>query len=205
MAGDATLPEKPVVLTFDDGYANLMPNVDPIMLERHWPYTVFLVSDRVGGRNEWVVQGGYEPTELLGWRQIYEMHRNGCASFQPHTATHPNLSTISAHLIRDELVRSRESLEQRLQLPMKTLCYPYGGYTDTVVDIAREAGYQQAVTTDFGRVRVGDDPMRLPRISIYHVPPISLTYGPAGMNFDWRVQKRADSRPVVAAAPERGG
>ena len=68
-------------------------------------------------------------------------------------------------------------LGQALQAPMHVLCYPYGSHNSAVVDAAREIGYTLAVTTEFGRVRPGDDPLRLPRISVYHVPPLSLTYG----------------------------
>jgi peptidoglycan/xylan/chitin deacetylase (PgdA/CDA1 family) len=196
LASNRPLPGKPIVLTFDDGYANLLTNVDPILSARKWPYTVFLVSDLVGRRNEWVASEGYDPTPLLCWGQIDEMRRNGCARFQPHTATHANLGQLSSERIRDEVTRARQALEDRLQEPMETLCYPYGGYTDAVVRIAQDAGYRRAVTTDFGRVRQGDDPMRLPRVSIYHVPPVSLTYGIGTLNFDWRLQTRTDNRPA---------
>ena len=63
------------------------------------------------------------------------------------------------------------------------------------MDMAGEVGYTQAVTTEFGRVRKTDHPLRLPRISVYHVPPISLTYGIRPLNFRWRLETRKDERP----------
>jgi hypothetical protein len=78
---------------------------------------------------------------------------------------------------------------------MRTLCYPYGSHDDTVCRLAAEAGYTTAVTTEFGRARLGDDPLRLPRISVYHVPPVSLTYGIGPLNFKWRLETRKDTRP----------
>ena len=78
---------------------------------------------------------------------------------------------------------------------MTTLCYPYGSFNEGVMDMAGEVGYTQAVTTEFGRVRDTDHPLRLPRISVYHVPPFSLTYGIRPLNFRWRLETRKDERP----------
>jgi len=193
--GEAALPPKPVLLTFDDGYANLASNVHPLLHELGFPYTVFLVSERVGGANDWVAPEGYEPTPLLAWDEILRMQRDGGVDFQAHTASHRYLTRLPADEARREMVSDKDALEQRLQTPMTTLCYPYGDHDDAVVALAREAGYTQAVTTEFGRVRRADDPLRLPRISVYHVPPVSLTYGIGPLNFRWRLESRKDTRP----------
>ena len=88
-AGTYSLPPKPVVLTFDDGYANLKTNVHPLLREMGFPYTVFLVSERVGKTNDWVVPDGYEATPLLTWADLREMQADGGVAFEAHTATHP--------------------------------------------------------------------------------------------------------------------
>ena len=123
------------------------------------------------------------------------MQTDGGVAFEAHTATHPKLAGIGPGEARREMVESKDALEQRLQAPIRTLCYPYGSFNDAIMDIAGEAGYTQAVTTEFGRVRLSDNPLRLPRISIYHVPPVSLTYGIGPLNFRWRLQSRKDARP----------
>ena len=193
-AGAAPLPPKPVLLTFDDGYANLRTNVHPLLHELEFPYTVFLVSERIGGTNDWVASEGYEPTPLLTWAEVLAMQADGGVDFQPHTATHPRLADLPDEAARRELVAGRETLEQRLGQPMQTLCYPYGSHSGATQRLAGEAGYTRAVTTDFGRVRRGDDALRLPRISVYHVPPVSLTYGIGSLNFRWRLESRKDTR-----------
>ncbi|MEO7718068.1 MAG: polysaccharide deacetylase family protein [Capsulimonas sp.] len=196
MAGDAALPAKPVLLTFDDGYANLLTNVHPLLRKMNFPYTVFLVSERIGKTNDWVIAEGYEATPLLDWTQIHEMNEWDGVSFQAHTATHPHLNRIAPDQLRHEIYNSKQQLEQQLQHPMDVLCYPYGHLSDEVVDETRAAGYAMAVTTDFGRVRQNDDLLRLPRISVYHVPFLSLTYGIGPLNFDWRLRTRKDGRTV---------
>ena len=194
-AGTESLPPKPVLLTFDDGYANLRQNVHPILRELGFVYTVFLVSEKVGKTNDWVERDGYEPTPLLSWAEIEEMQSEGGVEFEAHTATHPHLGDIPAAEARCEMVDSKDALEQRLNKPMNTLCYPYGSFNEGVMDMAGEVGYTQAVTTEFGRVRGTDHPLRLPRISVYHVPPVSLTYGIGPLNFRWRLETRKDARP----------
>ena len=194
-AGKAALPAKPVLLTFDDGYANLKTNVHPLLCELGFPYTVFLVSERVGQTNDWVTNEGYEATPLLTWKEIQEMQADGTVVFEAHTATHPHLPDIGPAETRRELGVCKEALEQKLQKPITTLCYPYGHVNEAVQNITGELGFTQAVTTEFGRVRAEDSPLRLPRISVYHVPPFSLTYGIGPLNFRWRLESRKDARP----------
>ncbi len=193
-AGTASLPPKPVLLTFDDGYLNLKTNVHPLLAELGFCYTVFLVSERVGKTNDWVVPEGYEPTPLLSWPEITEMQRDGHVSFEAHTATHPKLAEISPGDARREMEVSKDALEQKLQAPISVLCYPYGSVSGGVIEAAAELGYAQAVTTEFGRARPADNPLCLPRISVYHVPPFSLTYGVGAWNFRWRLESRKDTR-----------
>jgi peptidoglycan/xylan/chitin deacetylase (PgdA/CDA1 family) len=194
-AGTFAMPPKPVLLTFDDGYLNLKTNVHPLLGGLDFRYTVFLISERVGKTNDWVAPEGYDPTPLLSWNDIAEMQQGSQVSFEAHTATHPKLSSLSPADARREMAGSKEELEQRLQAPISVLCYPYGDVSDSVADIAADLGYAQAVTTEFGRARPADNPLRLPRISVYHVPPVSLTYGIGPLNFRWRLESRKDTRP----------
>lgn len=194
-AGLAPLPPRPVLLTFDDGYLNLKTNVHPLLRSLGFPYTVFLVSKLVGKTNAWVAAEGYEPTPLLDWPDILAMQADGGVEFEGHTQTHPRLADLPDADVRREVTSSKSALEQKLGRPLTTLCYPYGSVSDRVAEIAAEAGYTQAVTTEFGRARAFDNPLRLPRISVYHTPYLSLTYGIGPLNFRWRLQTRKDTRP----------
>lgn len=195
MQGGRPLPPHPVLLTFDDGYANLWDNVHPLLRDLGMSYTVFLVSGKVGKTNDWVAAEGYEPTPLLTWAQIRRMQADGGVSFQAHTVSHPHLTRLKLSEARHEMADCKTALEQELQSAVSVLCYPYGDVDDTVAEAARELGYKIAVTTQTGRVRLGDDPLRLPRLSVYHVPPLSLSYGVGILNFWWRVKTWKDKRP----------
>lgn len=201
IAGRRPLPRRPVMLTFDDGYANLYDNVHPLLRELDYPYTVFLVSDKVGLTNDWVAAEGYEQTPLLTWQRIREMQQDGGVDFQAHTATHPRLTRLPPGEARHEMAACKDRLEQEMQTPIRVLCYPYGDVNDAVAAMARDVGYTQAVTTQTGRVRWGDDPLRLPRLSVSHVPPLSLTYGIGTLNFWWRVRSWKDRRPPATFRP----
>jgi peptidoglycan/xylan/chitin deacetylase (PgdA/CDA1 family) len=191
----APLPPKPILLTFDDGYQNVLTNAHPTLLEADWPYAIYLVSERIGGRNEWVEPEGYEATPLLREDEIRELLASPLVTLGAHTATHPKLDQLSLDEARDEFVRSKTQLEERFQRPMTHFCYPYGHFNDAVVERVREAGYLTATTTQHGRVNAtGEDLLRLPRVSIYQVPPFSLTYGPGALNFRWRVESCKDKR-----------
>jgi peptidoglycan/xylan/chitin deacetylase (PgdA/CDA1 family) len=196
--GARPLPPRPILLTFDDGYANLWDNVHPLLRSLGFPYTVFLVSEKIGKTNDWVAAEEYEPTPLLTWEQIGQMQKEGGVDFQAHTATHPRLAHIPLADARREMTVCKETLEQHLQTPMRVLCYPYGDVDDAVAEAAGAVGYQMAVTTRTGRVRADDDPLRLPRLSVIHVPPLSLTYGIGSSNFWWRVKRWKDTRPIMS-------
>ena len=124
------------------------------------------------------------------------MQADGGVDFQAHTATHPHLAQIPVSDARREMAACKDTLEQHLQTPMRVLCYPYGNVDDAVAEAAGEIGFTMAVTTQTGRVRRGDDPLRLPRLSVIHVPPLSLTYGVGALNFWWRVKRWKDTRLV---------
>lgn len=194
LRGEKPLPRRPILLTFDDGYLNLKANVHPLLRELGFPYTVFLVAGSVGKTNNWVASEGYQPTPLLGWRDILDMQADGGVSFQAHTFSHPHLTQLPLEDVHREIIGSKALLEQELQRPTDVLCYPYGDVNDQVMEQARAAGYTLAVTTQTGRVRTQDNPLRLPRISVTHVPPLSATYGIGALNFWWRVLLWKDAR-----------
>ncbi|MDR3709330.1 MAG: polysaccharide deacetylase family protein [Capsulimonadaceae bacterium] len=192
------LPKKPVLITFDDGYKGLVENARPVLNELAVPYTVFLVSSLVGRSNEWDRDLGYPELALMDWDEIQTLEADGLAKFEAHTVTHAHLDQLNPRDCVDEIAGSRDAIEAKLGRKLDVFCYPYGHYNDAVRDVVRESGFRMAVTTTMGRVRENDGLLDLPRISIYHVPAVSLTYGLGGPNFWWRVVSNKDKRPVIA-------
>jgi peptidoglycan/xylan/chitin deacetylase (PgdA/CDA1 family)/glycosyltransferase involved in cell wall biosynthesis len=140
------LPEKPVLLTFDDAYADLAQYAFPV-LERHgFGAAVFVITGRVGGTVEWPrVKGVFQ---LMNAEQIRHWAKRGI-EFGAHSRTHPDLTTLSPSDLVEEVAGSKRDLEAILQAPVISFAYPYGPYNPAVCECVRGL-YDLAFTTDEG-------------------------------------------------------
>jgi len=161
--GRATLPRRPIILTFDDGYRSIGEIAWPILRRFGFGATVFLVSDLIGKTNAWDPPAPPEP--LLGAAEIAEMQAAGIC-FESHTRTHAALTMIPPERALEELTTSRAALSQLLNAPVTVLCYPYGKQNLMVRALAREAGYEAAVIARRRMNTARTDPFRLTRIWI---------------------------------------
>ncbi|HUL02544.1 MAG TPA: polysaccharide deacetylase family protein [Gemmatimonadales bacterium] len=172
--GDGTLPRRPIIITFDDGYRSLARFALPPLRKFGFSATVFLVSDHVGKTNSWDPPEPVEP--LLGAGEIAQMQAAGIR-FESHTRTHPALTMIPAEQALEQLTGSRAALTRLLGAPVTVLCYPYGKQNKAVRDLARQAGYEAAV---IARPRMNTrrtDPFRLTRLWIdQHTTPRRLRW-----------------------------
>jgi peptidoglycan/xylan/chitin deacetylase (PgdA/CDA1 family) len=141
-AGRATLPARPIVFTFDDGYRSNMEVAWPIMQRHGFTGTIFLVSDLIGSTNRWDADEIQEP--LLARDEILELRAAGM-TFGSHTRTHAALTRLSLAELRSELEESRLTLEALLGEPVRVLCYPFGKQNPEVRRAASLAGYTAAV------------------------------------------------------------
>lgn len=194
----AELPDKPILITFDDGYATLERNVHPLLVELNFPYTVFVVTSLAGKASTWVASEGLTPWPIMSWETMTRLSQDGQVSFQPHTCSHPHLAQVPLSNARSEITECRSRMEDCFQSAMDTLCYPFGDFNADVVILTQDLGFKFAVTTQFGRARKSECAFTLPRISVYHTPYISLKYGVAPLNFRWRIETRRDNRPEEA-------
>lgn len=137
------LPEKPVILTFDDAYDSIYEHAFPVLQEAGFTATVFVITDYVGDLNTWDVNLGWLRFPHLGWDRIRELADAGF-EFGSHTHRHPDLTRIPPERVRDELVVSKAVLEDRLAVPVRFVSYPFGRYNREVIRITRESGYLNA-------------------------------------------------------------
>ena len=101
---------------------------------------------------------------LLTWDEAIKASEKG-VSFGSHAYNHTRLGLIDNDSIREELLISKALIEKSINKPCKHLCYPDGRFDERVLKIARECGYESAVTSSAGLNKVGDDLFRLRRIS----------------------------------------
>lgn len=156
---------RTVALTFDDGYADNADVAAPLLERHRCPATIFLVSGRLGGVNDWSGSPPLNGRRLLATEQLGPLRSRGI-DFGAHTRTHPDLPNADGAVIEEEVTSSRSELEALLDEPVHAFAYPYGGVDDRTVAAVREAGFDSACTTDPRLVQLDDDPLLLPRIEI---------------------------------------
>ncbi|RNC69643.1 MAG: polysaccharide deacetylase family protein [Desulfuromonadales bacterium] len=162
----ATLPQKPIVITFDDGYRDNVEIAYPILKKYGMCATIYLATGHLGYSNRWNAGDGVAQRPLLTWEEVCSAAGNPILSFQAHTCSHPKLTRIPPDQVREELGRSKQMIEERLGRECHHFAYPYGDYDDTVRDAAEEAGFLTACTTRWGHNRPGDDLFSLYRIGV---------------------------------------
>lgn len=154
-AGD--LPERPVVLTFDDGYGDFHSQALPLLKQHGFNATLFQTTGWVGEEDE--------KKRMLNWRELAESEQAGI-EIGAHTSTHPQLDQLPEKLLREELYVSKSMLEDHLGLKVPGLAYPFGYSNAKVRRMARELGYDYAYAVDNAMTTDGADSFALPRLTV---------------------------------------
>jgi peptidoglycan/xylan/chitin deacetylase (PgdA/CDA1 family) len=146
------LPRRPVLITFDDGYADVLWNAEPILHRLHMPATAFVITDRASG---------HDPS-FLHWPGLRDLERDGF-TIGSHTVHHLDLATLPPAQAWLELSRSRATLQRQLGVPVDWFAYPAGDENPSVVRLVRRAGYLLAFTSLPGSIQPARDPFLLHR------------------------------------------
>jgi peptidoglycan/xylan/chitin deacetylase (PgdA/CDA1 family) len=164
LAGAHPLPERAMLLTFDDAYVDLLTEACPILAQRGVPAVVFVVGDLIGGTNDWR-RSEARALPLLDADGLRRVSAQGVA-VQSHGATHRPLVELSEEEVERELTGSAERIAS-LGFPRPTaFSYPHGEWTPKVATAVERAGYQAAFTVTPGAVRRFQDRYALPRIEV---------------------------------------
>lgn len=146
------LPEKPVVLSFDDGYLSVYTEAFPVLKQEGWPATIYLQVNVLD-------TPGFLTTDM-----VKEMQASGF-EVGSHTITHADLTKLSPARLESELVESKRELERRFASTVSTFAYPAGRFNDNVIAATKRAGYVLAVTTRSG-IGVMSEPLTLRRVRV---------------------------------------
>ena len=144
--------DKPVIITFDDGYRDNYEAAFPILKKYKVKATIFMITGEIG-------KDGF-----LTGSQIKELEKSGLVRVEPHTHNHTDLSKLTVEQIYIQIEKSNAALKEITGRDHKVLAYPYGGCNDDVKKIASEY-YDVAFATVYGSQR---DIMRLYRQGIYN-------------------------------------
>ena len=161
--GRRLLPRKPILITFDDCYADLTYSALPILRSYGFCATVFVVTQRVGELNDWDGEGGARLGRLMTAGDILRWSRAGI-EFGAHGRTHCDLTTLAASEMTQEVVGSRTDLEQILDKPVRAFAYPYGKHDATSLGSVSST-FDAAFVAD-GEVNVLSTPRHLLRRAV---------------------------------------
>lgn len=144
----AILPEKPVIITSDDGYSNSYNYAFPIIKKYGFKMTIFLITGLIGNSdsdrktNEFDKGNKDVPSrQMLIWPEIIEMNKYGC-EFMSHTITHRPLGSLSKSEVIFELAQSKKEIEAHLGKLVLFVAYPYGQVPGSVKSILSQTGYK---------------------------------------------------------------
>lgn len=151
---DIEMPEKPILITFDDGYLDNFENAYPILKEHGMVAAFFIITERL-----WV-------KDRLNPERIVEMAQGGM-SFGSHTVTHRRLGELPWDEIREELAISKAVLESVLGKKVTAIAYPQGSYSENVVILAQNLGYTTGFTVREGICLKDSPDFELRRIPIF--------------------------------------
>lgn len=161
----ATLPERPVVLTFDDGYADFFTHALPTLREFNFTATLYITTGYIGSTSRWLRPEGETSRLMLTWDQIAEISTGGieCGA---HTHSHPQLDTLPLLTARNEIVKSKEFLEQHLGQEVTSFAYPFGYYSAAVRQQVCQAGFTSACAVKFAMNAETTDFFALERLMV---------------------------------------
>lgn len=163
--GPKGLPERPVVMTFDDGFADFYTAAWPLLKKHDFVATLFLTTDYIGKTSRWLVAEGEGDRPMLSWEQVRELNRNGveCGA---HTCSHPQLDTLRLAQARDEILGSKKALEYNLGKSALSFAYPHGYHSAATKKLVKQAGFSAACAVKHAMSRQNYDPFALARIII---------------------------------------
>jgi peptidoglycan/xylan/chitin deacetylase (PgdA/CDA1 family) len=161
----ATLPTKPVVITFDDGLADFYTGALPLLQDYGFPATLYITTGYVEGKSRWLTAVGEGERTMMSWAQIAELpaHAIECGA---HTHSHPQLDTLPRRQADYEIHHSKRLLEEKLGRPVTSFAYPHGYHDKAVQQMVRDAGFTAACGVKDAISRPDDDRFGLARIIV---------------------------------------
>jgi peptidoglycan/xylan/chitin deacetylase (PgdA/CDA1 family) len=184
------IPDRSVVITFDDGYKTVYAEAFPVLQHYGMKATVFLTM----GEREKVESIGRLPSfngryNMLTWHEIREMQSSGI-DFGAHTLTHPDLTRLSFDRVEAEICDSKAILENMLGTPVECFAYPYGRYDNRSREIVRQH-FTCACSDKLGLITPDSDPYALERVDAAYLRTDRLFDMMLTRLFPWYVWARS--------------
>jgi peptidoglycan/xylan/chitin deacetylase (PgdA/CDA1 family) len=165
------LPEKPVILTSDDGYYSIYAYAFPILKKYNYRMTVFLATGLIGNSNDDrhlnefdLGKPGIPERPMLIWPEVAAMAKYGI-EFQSHTVSHQHLGDLSSDEAYFEIAQSKADIEGHLKSPCVFIAWPFDNYSSSLIPLLPQIGYR-------GALRYGGGIENVSGINIYAIKRI---------------------------------
>lgn len=133
--GKTILPQKPIILTFDDGYRDFYTDVFPILKKYQVKATAYIIPGFING-----------PNSMYMW-QLKEVVQSGLVDIGAHTQNHIYLKGLPLNQVQYEVAESKRVLEKELGVTTVSFAYPGGAFDKQAIEVVKNAGFKTAVTT----------------------------------------------------------
>jgi peptidoglycan/xylan/chitin deacetylase (PgdA/CDA1 family) len=158
---DASLPQNPIIISFDDGWSDQFTYAFPILKKYNYPATFFVFTNVIGRRG------------FLSWDDLRQLLAAGM-TVGDHTRSHPYLTSITnSAVLWDEIYGSKLLLEQQLGVPIYEFAYPFGIYNSTISALVEKAGYRSARGDYFSREQAAN---KLYELSAMNAPTTTALF-----------------------------
>lgn len=136
--GKANLPNKPIIITLDDGYYSNYEYIYPILKKYNIKASIFIVTNKIGREIDGI--------KYLSWDNCLEMQNSGLVEIFSHSTKHVFYNKLSVRELRDDVKESYKLIEEHLgKQDLKVFAYPYGAYTNETVRTLKNNGIDYQV------------------------------------------------------------
>lgn len=163
--GILTLPKKPIIITFDDGHVDMIKYAMPALKEYDMKAVVFVLGDRSIKYANWDGEAEGTGPELMTGKQIRELRNEGF-EIGAHTMTHPDLTKLPYAKVKEEVINSKQEVEDLLGEEVRSFAYPFGGVNKDAEHIVKEAEFEFGCGVYTGPPKFGENMYDLRRLAI---------------------------------------
>ncbi len=165
MEGKLTLPSKPIIITFDDGYLDTFENAIPVLLELNMRAVIFVMGNRKLKSAQWDELDDIDKCPLMSDEQI-RMAQKMEFEIGAHSLEHHALTDLSEMEMVYEIVSSKDAIEEVLEKPIQTFSYPYGSVDERVKKVVSDSGFLFACGVHSGSARFSQSMMDIRRLAV---------------------------------------
>ena len=207
---NSTLPERPIIITFDDGYESVYSFGFPILQKFNYKAVVFIPTDFINKQNDWDVQFGTKRFKHLSGQQLKQLNKAGF-EIASHGRAHLPFTAMDESDLKLELQSSKQQLESLTGNPVVSICYPFGRFNTEVIQTAKNAGYKYGMASLYFRsCEKNYIPYALRRFNIYRFDGLSAFKHKLSLNYnsllgyrDWFLQLGGRVTPLYQQFKQR--